>query len=182
MTPTADIAEQKRLLRAEMRRLKSRFSAAALAEKSCCVIAQLEVEALFRSAHTVMLYWSLPDEVCTHALIARTLGKKRIILPVVAGNDIRPVELRTLDDLHEGAFHIQEPTSDTVFSADIDLIVLPGMAFSPAGDRLGRGRGYYDRFLVAHAAVPTIGLAFDFQIFQHIPTEPHDAKIGKVLF
>ncbi len=174
--------EQKKQLRSEVRLRKSQFSAEMLAEKSRCVIAQLEADALFRAAHTVMLYWSLPDEVCTHALIAHTLGKKRIILPVVAGDDIRPVELHTLDDLHEGAFHIQEPTSDAVFSSDIDLIVLPGMAFSPAGDRLGRGRGYYDRFLAEHAAVPTIGLAFDFQIFPHIPTEPHDAKIGKVLF
>ncbi len=174
--------EEKHVLRNEVRRRKAQFSPNELAAKSREVIARLEANALFQSAQTVMLYWSLPDEVCTHQLIARILGQKRVILPVVVGNDIRPVELISLDQLHEGAFRIQEPSSDKVFSEKIDLIVLPGMAFAPDGSRLGRGRGYYDRFLAANSSVPTIGLAFDFQIFPTLPIEPHDVKIGTVIF
>lgn len=182
MTANTDIAEQKRRLRAEMRRRKGQFSPEMLAEKSLRVVEKLESEPLFRSAHTVMLYWSLPDEVATHQLIECALGTKRIVLPVVAGDNILPVQLTSLDQLREGAFHILEPADRPVFADKIDVIVLPGMAFSLDGGRLGRGRGYYDRFLAHHAATPTIGLAFDFQIVPHVPTEPHDAKIDKVLF
>ncbi len=172
----------KQALRSEVRRRKAQFSPDELAAKSREVIARLEANALFQSAQTVMLYWSLPDEVCTHHLIERILGQKCIILPVVSGNDIRPVELTSLAQLHEGAFHIQEPNSDAFFSEKIDLIVLPGMAFALDGSRLGRGRGYYDRFLAANSSVPTIGLAFGFQVFDDLPTEPHDVKVGTVIF
>lgn len=182
MIPNADIAAQKRLLRAEIRRLKSQFSAAALAAKSLRVIEKLEAEPLFRAARAPMLYWSLPDEVCTHALIAKVLAEKRVVLPTVVGDELRPVELRSVADLREGAFHILEPAGCAVSDGEIDLIVLPGMAFSPDGGRLGRGRGYYDRFLSCCPVVPTVGLAFDFQVVSHVPAEPHDVKIGKVLF
>lgn len=179
---TDQTAEQKSLLRAEMRRRKGRFSTEMLAEKSLGVIEKLAADPLFRTSHAPMLYWSLPDEVDTHTFIAKVLAEKRVILPVVVGNDIRPVELHSLSDLREGAFHILEPQGDAVGDAEIDLIVLPGVAFSTDGERLGRGRGYYDRFLSRFPSVPTIGLAFDFQILPHIPSAPHDVKIDKVLF
>ena len=66
--------------------------------------------------------------------------------------------------------------------AAIDLAVIPGVAFTPDGRRLGRGRGYYDRLLARFARAYTIGLAFPFQLLEDIPTEPHDIKLNEILF
>ncbi len=175
------IAEQKRLLRDDIRARKQQFSSEILAEKSLFVVEKLLSEPQFCAAKTVMLYWSLPDEVQTHALIKQILGAKRILLPAVVGDVIFPKELTDFSQLQTGKFSTQEPDCEQ-FSDSIDLIVVPGMAFDFEGNRLGRGRGFYDRFLAKNPIVPTIGLAFDFQMVAHVPHDANDVKIGKVLF
>ena len=96
----------------------------------------------------MLFYHSLPDEVDTHDFIRKWSGLKRILLPVVRGNDLDLKPYTGDDRLTEGAFHINEPTG-TAFTdyAAIDLAVIPGVAFDRWGNRLGRGKGYYDRLL-----------------------------------
>lgn len=167
-------------LRQEIRLLKKSFTLAQLLEKSSTILEQLEQHPLFQKSETVMLYASLPDEVQTIGFIHRWKEQKRIILPVVVGDDIIPVALTKEDTMKEGAYHILEPTNEP-YTGKIDLIVVPGMAFDRNGHRLGRGKGYYDRFLAQHPTTPTIGLCFDFQLLPHIPTEPHDIIINEIL-
>ena len=73
-----------------------------------------------------------------------------------------------------------EPISEP-FTGEIDLIIVPGMAFDNSGHRLGRGKGFYDRFLAQHPDVYTIGLCFDFQYFDKIPSESFDKKVDEVI-
>ena len=149
------------------------------------VMCRLESHALFRAAHTVLLYSSLPDEVDTHTFIRRWEGRKRILLPVVVSDS--KLELRVYtgsSNMRRGAFNIDEPAGAAFTDyGSIDLAVIPGVAFDRHGNRLGRGRGYYDRLLarLGRVGVPTIGVCFDFQKLDAIPAETHDIAVGEVL-
>lgn len=145
------------------------------------IIAQLEAHPWFRQATTVLLYHALPDEVNTHELIHRYAGTKRILLPAVEGESLSLHVYDEKEGTRRGAFHIQE-AKGPLFSAyeQINLAVIPGMAFDAAGHRLGRGKGYYDR-LLPQLACPTIGLCFSFQLVHGVPTDAHDRKVDRVL-
>ena len=130
----------------------------------------------------MLLYHSLPDEVDTHGLVRRWSGQKRILLPVVKGEDLE-LKLYTGDNhLTQGAFRIDEPTGPAFTDyAAIDLAVIPGVAFDRRGNRLGRGKGYYDRLLPRIPTANTLGLCFPCQLVDQIPTEAHDIPMDEVL-
>ena len=177
-------------LRAEIRRRKATYSFKERAHLSRKVIDRLWQDPHWQQAQTVLLYHSLPDEVGTHDLIRRAAAAgKRVLLPVVDGDDLELREYQDEGSLEEGAFHIQEPTGPAVTDLSaIDLAVIPGVAFTPDGRRLGRGRGYYDRLLArltrqpALARVPyLIGVCWPFQLVEDIPTEAHDISMNRVI-
>lgn len=170
----------KNALRKEIRSRKKSYSQEQLLEKSESILRKLELHPLFQQANRVMLYASLPDEVQTLAFIEKWQKTKTVILPTVVGDDIIPVQSSADAAMQEGDFHILEP-QNTPYTGDFDLIVVPGMAFDRQGSRLGRGKGFYDRFLAKHPKTPTIGLCFDFQVVEYIPKESHDIIIGEVI-
>lgn len=133
-----------------------------------------------KNAKTILLYWSMDDEVYTHDVVQLLAKNKTVLLPVVDGNDLRIKQFRGLENMRAGEqFGIGEPTGDD-FSGDIDVIVVPGVAFDRECNRMGRGRGFYDRLLKRQNAT-CIGVAFDFQLFDKIPTEPFDVKMDCVV-
>ena len=137
-----------------------------------------------KAAKTVMLYYSLPDEVDTHTLVDSLLvSGKQILLPHVTGEGT--MELRRYTgptDLALGAYNIMEPTGDLfVDYASIDLAVIPGMAFDKEGNRMGRGKGYYDRLLLKLRSTYKIGICLPFQLVEQIPTDEHDVKMDEVI-
>ena len=139
---------------------------------------------MLAEAQTIMAYYSLPDEVNTHALIDELVAEgKTVLLPKVTGDDT--MELRRYTgraDLQEGSYHILEPVGECFTDyAAIDLILVPGIAFDAAGHRLGRGRGYYDRFLSTHLSLLLIGVCFPFQRVAEVPTDPHDVCVDEVI-
>ena len=84
------------------------------------------------------------------------------------------------DNFAVGDFNILEPQNEP-YTGDFDLIIVPGVAFDRKGNRIGRGRGYYDRFLCQHLDVKRIGICFDFQLVDEVPTEPLDIKMDEVI-
>ena len=133
--------------------------------------------------HTILLYHSLPDEVCTHDLIRSLHAEgKTVLLPTVEGEDLTLHRYDGERSLVKGeAFGIQESKGPLFTQFDsIDLAIIPGMAFTLRGDRLGRGKGYYDR-LLPKLHCPLIGIAFPFQILSSIPTEQHDIQMTEVI-
>ena len=170
----------KKDLRQSIRAAKKQHTAEELRRQSEAVMQKLAAHSRFLAAEKVMLYASLPDEVETLAFIENWRHRKTIVLPTVVGDDIIPVELADDTVFAEGDFHIPEPQNHP-YTGDFDLIVVPGMAFDTEGHRLGRGRGYYDRFLALHPQVYTIGLCFDFQLVPVVPSEPHDHPINEIL-
>ncbi len=134
----------------------------------------------FTDARNVLVYASLPDEISTVGFIDRWHNEKRLFLPRVNGDDLDILPYSPADT-DKGAFGIEEPMGNDCHDIeDIDLVVVPGVAFDRKGNRLGRGRGYYDR-LLNQARCPLIGVAYSLQIAEELPAEPHDIKIPVVI-
>ena len=171
-------------LRRQIQQIKRQFTPQQLEELSLLVISSLRP--LLAEAQTIMAYYSLPDEVNTHALIDELVAEgKTVLLPKVTGADTMELRRYTgLADLQEGAYHILEPVGEPFTDlAAIDLILVPGLAFDAAGHRLGRGRGYYDRFLHSknRPYCVKIGVCFDFQKVDEVPVDAHDIAMDKVV-
>ena len=178
----------KPLLRQQMREVKKQHQEklAQMSEEVVEKLQQILTSHLssFTTHHaTIMAYWPLPDEVDIRPLIHWLVGQgKTVVLPKVTGDET--MELRrysSQEDLAEGAFHIMEPVGDAFTDYDdIDVVLVPGMAFDAAGHRLGRGKGYYDRFLAASSHLYKIGICFPFQRVAEVPTEEHDMCVDEV--
>lgn len=171
----------KRELRRYIRSQKASFSPDELEQMSRGIVSQLLADARYQEAKTVLLYHSLADEVDTHQLLAEACRTKTVLLPTVVGDELELHTFTPSSATHTGSFDIIE-SDGPLFTdyASIDLAVIPGMAFDAEGNRLGRGKGYYDR-LLPKLHCPLIGLCFPFQYLESIPVEEHDRKVDVVL-
>ena len=189
---------RKEELRRQIRQAKRQFTPQQLEELSLPVISRLRP--LLAESKTIMAYYSLPDEVNTHSLIDDLVaeGKTVLLLKVTGAETMELRRYTSRDDLQEGTYHILEPVGEPFTDyASIDLILVPGLAFDAAGHRLGRGRGYYDRFLRTMGTVPTVrsaadyrgtvpsvrtlGICFDFQKVDEVPVDAFDIPVDKVV-
>lgn len=171
-------------LRKEIKNSKRQFTSQQLHELSFAVITRLLAHPRVKSAKTIMLYHSLPDEVDTHTIVDSLLmSGKTILLPSVTGEGT--MELHRYNgpnDLQIGAYGIMEPTGELYTDyANIDLAVVPGVAFDHDGNRMGRGKGYYDRFLPLVPQAYKLGICFTFQKVDSIPTDEHDIRMDEVI-
>ncbi len=144
------------------------------------VFEQLEKTAAFLLADKILMYHSLPDELQTIAFLKKWGSRKKFFLPRVNGVnlDILPYDQSRLE---LGSFQIEEPTGDDLTDpAEIELIIVPAVAFDRNGNRLGRGKGFYDRLLQTTRATK-IGVGYDFQLIEEIPAEPHDVPMDMVI-
>ena len=171
----------------EVRRaMRERKRAVPMDEKlrrSDIIMQRLEQTPDFAAAQVVLLYWSMADEVQTHAFVERWYRRKTLLLPCVQGDDLVLRQYTGPQCMVSGEqFGIGEPTGDewTDLQA-VQLIAVPGVAFDPSGNRMGRGRGFYDRLLKSTPNALKIGLAYDFQMLDAIPTEPHDVRMDRVI-
>ena len=182
------VAPTKRELRAAVREAGKCFDETQRRKAAAHILARVEQLPEFAAAHTVALYWSLPDEVPTHEFVHKWSGRKRILLPSCCGlndgNDIPKLIFRLFDPaeaLIPGFLGIMECCGDEVDPAEIDMAIVPGVAFDRTGNRLGRGKGLYDRFLSAHPNLYKTGICFDYQLIEKIPAEAHDIKMDTVI-
>ena len=145
--------------------------------------------AAFRRAKTVCCYVALPYEVQTWQMIEEMLARgKRVVVPRVqrGSRRLRLSEVKDPSgDLDRGVFGVWEPRPSAVRPVrrrDLDLVLVPGLAFDQRGHRLGHGHGYYDRFLAGlPKTVPTVGLAYSFQLLDRLPIASHDHAVRRVL-
>ena len=140
--------------------------------------------AVFQQAQTLALYSPINNEVFTEELFAAARSTaKRVCYPRVEGQSLEFIEVADRGQLAHGRFGILEPSWGTVVSiAEIDLLVLPGVAFDHAGHRLGYGKGFYDRALQRIGARSIlVGLCFEFQRVAALPFEAHDVPM-KLIF
>jgi 5-formyltetrahydrofolate cyclo-ligase len=181
----------KSAIRKEMRERRDRLSPEEMEALSLMVKENLFSTAEFRSARTVMFYASFGSEVRTERMIKDALAmEKRVALPVVSekSHAMAPCEIRAFPgDACPGAYGIMEPSVKKcreIPAAGIDLVIVPGTAFDCCGERIGYGKGYYDRFLAKAQKASAIGLAYDFQVVSgdcSIPREEHDARVSVIV-
>ena len=152
-------------------------------EKSMLIVKNIAASTLIKGAKTVALYSSLPDEVVSGELIALLATEKRVVLPRVAGDDMDfyPYEAANME---VGAFGITEPQgTEAIDPKEIDVVVVPGVAFTTDGKRCGRGKGYYDKYLSrAGFRAAKMGVCYAEQLAEDIPNEPHDIVMDCVIF
>lgn len=173
----------KKELRSEILKKKQAHTKDELNNMSKRVINLLNYEPVLALAETVLLYHSLPDEVNTHEFIQKLCKNKSVILPVVVGDILELRRYTSENDLQMGSFNILEPCGEPFTDYDkIDLVIVPGVAFDRRGNRLGRGKGYYDK-LLPNIKAYKMGICFPFQYFSEvvIPIEDTDIPMNKVL-
>jgi 5-formyltetrahydrofolate cyclo-ligase len=158
---------------------KRRSDSATLCEK-------LKEQSFFQSANSILFFAPLPEEVDLWPLLEETIhGGKIVALPCFDA-DSQIYKSRRVKNLHveilSGQFGIREPATGCIEIPldDLDVILVPGIAFDLRGHRLGRGKGFYDRLLENFRGLK-IGIAFDEQIVKHIPAEGHDVKMDFIL-
>ncbi|MBQ9638116.1 MAG: 5-formyltetrahydrofolate cyclo-ligase [Bacteroidales bacterium] len=173
----------KQQLRKEIRAEKRAMPPAKKELQSQQVMARVEQLPAFNSASVVLLYWSMDDEVATHSFVDRWYRSKTLLLPCVDGDLLRLRQYTGATCMQAGPqFGIGEPTGKEYTELQrIDLIVVPGVAFDRECNRMGRGRGFYDRLLSTTERAIKIGVGFDFQLLDTIPTEAHDIRMNFVV-
>jgi 5-formyltetrahydrofolate cyclo-ligase len=175
------------LEKSELRRIVRTAKRAVLLDEKIArsqgVMAQVEQLAQFQRANIVLLYWSMDDEVYTHEFVNRWYKEKTILLPCVDGNDLRLRQYTGPECLQSGPqFGIDEPTGPEFTDLNkVEMIVVPGVAFDIHNNRMGRGRGFYDRLLKSTPNAFKVGVAFNFQLFDEIPVESFDVPMDKVV-
>lgn len=143
----------------------------------------------FKKAKCVIVYVSMSDEVDTHILIDESIRMGKIVGVPVVERGKRELIISQISDrirqLEIGPYGLNQPKKDEIRPIpcdEMELVLVPGIAFDKCGNRLGRGKGYYDRFLkkLPESAL-TIGLCFDFQKTESVPTLPHDIPVRKLI-
>lgn len=144
----------------------------------------------YDAAKTVMFYVDVRDEVRTRQALPEALKSgKRIVVPYCVDGELELFWLEDMNELELGMYRILEPkaelrdvASKNLQPEDLDLVMVPGVAFDREGGRTGHGKGYYDK-LLQHARIdaPLIALSFECQLFEKIPAEDHDIYMDKVV-
>lgn len=179
---------KKKQLREQMILERDRFSQSERESRSQLIVSQLVSLRAYQKAEVIFVYISFRSEVDTHRFIKRAKEDgKRIAVPISIPKDkvLLPFEISGLDDLAPGTWGILEPVKDScrpVDSREIDLAVVPGLAFDHSFHRLGYGAGYYDRFLPSlRKDAVKLGIGYDFQLLDRLPVEKFDIPLDGVI-
>ena len=179
--------DRKKEIRAKILKMRQALPKEEVREKSLRIMRRIEETETFKNADNLLAYIDFRGEVATGTLIEKAweLGKK-VYVPRVAGKEMEFYQIHSFEDLEKGAYGILEPKKECpVYEAgegQTTLAILPGSVFDEKKNRVGYGGGFYDRFLenLRKDAV-TIGIAFDLQIFDEVPKEPHDAQLDYIV-
>ena len=179
--PANQLQQEKKRLRellAQKRRLLSKDD---VAEQSGAIVAAVEQMSCFQAAKTVLIYYPTYNEVDLLPLIKRYKKEKTFLFPVVHRKAMTACPYEGNDKMHRGKFNIPEPTTEP-FVGKIDLILVPGIAFDRKGNRLGRGGGYYDRFIAdLDGKTLLAGVGYDFQLVDKVPANRRDKRLDFVI-
>ena len=188
MNPTDDFQQQKKSIREQAHANRNaQENKDGLSRLICDTFMALPE---YTAARTVMFYVDVRSEVRTrHSLPAALQTGKRIVVPYCVNNELELFHLTDMGELAIGMYKILEPRPELrglpekrVDVRDLDLIMVPGVAFDRRGARMGHGFGYYDRLLQhARPDAPLVALAFECQLFPKIPTQAHDIFMDKII-
>lgn len=182
---TAETVTLKKEIRKKIKLLKKNLNDEERRIKSEAALNILENTAEFKNARTVFIFWSMDDEIDTRDFIVKWSDRKRFVLPAINGDELLLKLFTGVQRLVEGVrYSIPEPEGKPFGDLEqIDLAIIPGVAFDRDNERLGRGKAYYDRILHRmKGKIPLFGLCYDFQMIEKVPVEDHDVKMDGVIY
>ena len=180
LLPQRRLHRAKQSLRELLIQKRRMMSAEERTAQSALILSQLEKMTVFQEAKTVLLYYPKNNEVDVLPLFKRYKRDKVLLLPVTHRRGMTANPYEGNDKMHRGKVGIPEPTTPP-YEGEIDLIIVPAVAFDKQGNRLGRGGGYYDRFLKKQSHATFIGVGYDFQLVDEVPVRKHDQKMHRII-
>jgi len=184
-TAAGDRTAAKRALRRELLAVRRALPAATVAEASQRVVAHLLGLPEVRQARSLLVYAADPDEIDLSVLLAGPPSGCSLLLPRVEGDALVMVRHSPGDALVVGALGVREPTGPSIdpgdVDVDVDVVIVPGVAFDAGGGRLGRGRGLYDRLLPGLPRAVRIGVCVERLVVAGLPLEAHDIRMDLVV-
>ena len=174
----------KATLRREIREKKRAMPQEEIVSRSEKLAEKLFATKGYQQAKTIYGYLPFNQEVRTVPILEQALRDgKRVAVPKVYGDTMKFLYVEEFTRVAPSDFGVPEPIADTPVADDpTALVLMPGLAFTKAGERMGYGGGYYDRFLAQEQAHPTVALCFEFQIVESLPTEAFDIPVDMVLW
>ena len=172
--------EKKKKIRFDIHHTKNKVLAEEKQEMANAVFQKIESFPEFKTAKTILIYWSMKDELPTRSIITKWCQEKQIVLPSI---DKKNLLLKVYDintKMVQRSLGIWEPDLNETYKGKVDLAIVPGVAFDLQKNRLGRGKGYYDRFFKRNKTYK-IGVGFDFQLLNSVPTSWHDKPMDKIV-
>lgn len=179
--PWENASRQKKAMRGILEQKRRVLTAEQVASDSEAIIRQIEQMHSFREASVVMVYYPIHNEVNLMDLVRKYHGEKTFVFPVTHRHSIELRPFESEENMRRGRFGVPEPQTPT-WEDDVDLILVPGVAFDTHMHRIGRGGGYYDRFLRQQRRAMKIGVAYDFQLKKKtIPHNFWDVRVDRVV-
>ena len=174
----------KQALRKQIREQKRSMTAEQIQQKSAVLAEKFRACELYQAAKTIYGYLPYNQEVRTVPMLHQALlDGKRVAVPKVYGEEMKFLYMTDLSQVETGYAGIPEPVADSPVADDpTALVLMPGLAFTAQGDRMGYGGGFYDKFLAAEPNHPTVALCYDFQMVDTLPTQAHDIPVDLVLW
>lgn len=179
--PWVRIRKEQKAMRALAEQKRRILTPEEVATESGRIISQIEQMSAFRDAKTVLLYYPIHNEVDLRPLLTKYGDQKTFLFPVTHRHsmEVRPYDGE--DMMRKGRYGVPEPQTET-YRGSIDVIFVPGVLFDQHCHRIGRGGGYYDKFLAKHPGSKKIGVCYNFQLKKHnLPRFFHDRKVDRVV-
>ena len=180
LLPSNKMRREKNKVRELLVQKRRIMLAADRAEWSELILQQLENMQCFREAKTILIYYPVQNEVDVLPLVKRYKKETTILFPVSHRHGMTVHPYAGNEMMHRGKFGIPEPTTPA-YEGDIDLVIVPAVAFDEKGRRLGRGGGYYDRFIKKQTHATLIGVGYDFQLIEEVPAARHDQRVHRII-
>ena len=174
----------KRELRSRMRSVRAVLPASAREARSLAAAQRIRELAEYAGAQTLVAFSAIHKEIDPAPLLSEAHAHgKRVGLPRVVGEDLALHLVTPNAALEQGAFGVMEPaaSSPPIEPEEVDLVIVPGLAFDVRGHRLGYGRAFYDRLLPTMTRAFRLGLAYDFQVVMELPDDAHDVPMHAVV-
>jgi len=176
-----ELFAEKKLIRQQISVFKKQITENEMQSEADIIFNKIESLPEFKAATTILMYWSTPDELPTHQIVRKWCYNKIIILPsVINENEMEFKRYFAIGKMKKGNLGIEEPDSIESYKGKFDLVIVPGVAFDRKGNRLGRGKGYYDKFL-SETKILKIGVGLSFQLLEYIPVTRVDIKMDKIV-
>lgn len=182
------LESEKRKVRYEFLNLRNKLDALNISSYSGMIFAKVSELPVYANAKTAMFYLSYGSEVFTDPMITAAINAgKTVVVPAITDpqdTKMSAVKLSSVKDANQFVYGIRQPEIDednVVTKEEIDVVFVPAIAFDVSGFRTGYGKGYYDRWLEGIPAEKTVGIAFDFQVTDKLPTDEFDLPVGTIV-